>query len=419
MSNLKLNLASGEILYVEREGGAEESMSSVFTASQILEAIKAPNIIPRYRIFVLYPDETINYEIPIEDIQSGGSYSENYQDGQRRSLNFSLINNDGKYLVGINKLWEGTRLRLDLGVQNYLGTTIWVEKGIFVITKANCSEDNSGNKITQITAGDKFMLFEGKTGVLDDTTEIPVGSKIRDVITSILVMDPGNGFPFDQKPIIYNADFQGKTVQSSISKSAGDTYGSILLELGTQLSSEVFYNSQGNLTFIPTTETTSDNDKPLLCEVEAEKGDYDSLSFDIDFSSIVNKIIVTGSSNSSSSEVYKAVAVNDDPKSPLCYQRIGYHTGSVINDSNITSNILAKERAEYELRKVLMMKSSVSFNIAFNPLVTVNNLISVTNPFFEMTSKRFLIQSVSCSLDYSGTMSLSLTSLDNMPFLSR
>ena len=105
MSNLKLNLASGEILYVEREGGAEESMSSVFTASQILEAIKAPNIIPRYRIFVLYPDETINYEIPIEDIQSGGSYSENYQDGQRRSLNFSLVNNDGKYLVGINKLW--------------------------------------------------------------------------------------------------------------------------------------------------------------------------------------------------------------------------------------------------------------------------------------------------------------------------
>ena len=209
MSNLKLNLASGEILYVEREGGAEESMSSVFTASQILEAIKAPNIIPRYRIFVLYPDETINYEIPIEDIQSGGSYSENYQDGQRRSLNFSLVNNDGKYLVGINKLWEGTRLRLDLGVQNYLGTTIWVEKGIFIITKANCSEDSNGNKITQITAGDKFMLFEGKTGVLDDTTEIPIGSKIRDVITSILVMDPGNGFPFDQRPIIYNADFQG------------------------------------------------------------------------------------------------------------------------------------------------------------------------------------------------------------------
>lgn len=173
------------------------------------------------------------------------------------------------------------------------------------------------------------------------------------------------------------------------------------------------------MTFVPTTETTSDNDKPLLCEVEAGKGDYDSLSFDIDFSSIVNKVIVTGSSNSSSSGVYKAVAVNDDPKSPLCYQRIGYHMGSVINDSNITSNTLAKERAEYELRKVLMMKSSVSFNVAFNPLVTVNNLVSVTNSFFGMASKRFLIQSMSCSLDYSGTMSLSLTSLDNIPFLSR
>lgn len=419
MNNLKLNLASGEVLSVEKDNGPEENMSSTFTAIQVLDAVKEPNIRPRYRIYVLYPDETINYEIPNDDIQSGGSYSENYQDGQRRTLSFSLVNSDGKYLVGINKLWEGTRLRLDLGVQDDLGTTIWVEKGIFVINKATCSEDGSGNKITQISAGDKFGLFEGKLGVLDDTTEIGVGSKIQDVVNSILVMDPGNGFPFDSRPIIYNTAFKGKTVQSSISKSSGDTYGSILLELGTQLSSEVFYNSQGNLTFIPTSETTSDSDKPLLCDVTAEKGDFDSLSFDIDFSSIVNRVIVTGSSNSSSAGVYKAVAVNNDPKSPLCYQRIGYHTGSVINDPNITSDILAKERADYELRKVLMMKSAVSFNVAFNPLLTVNNLVSVTNPFFEMSSKRFLIQSVSCTLDYSGTMSLSLTSLDNIPFLSR
>lgn len=254
-------------------------------------------------------------------------------------------------------------------------------------------------------------------GVLDDTTEISIGSNIEDIINSILVMDPGYGSPFDPKPIIYNTSFKGKTVQSTISKSAGDNFGSILLELGTQLSSEVFYNSQGNLTFVPTAETTSDGDKPLLCSVSAEEGDYDSLSFDIDFSSIVNKIIVTGSSNSSA--VCRATAVNDDPKSPLCWQRIGYHMGSVINDSNITSDVLAQERADYELRKALMTKSSVSINVAFNPLLTVNNLVSVTNPFFEMTSKRYLIQSVSCSLDYSGTMSLSLTSLDNIPFLTR
>lgn len=419
MNNLMINLASGDVISVEREGETEFNMSSASSASQILEDIQKPNIKPRYRIYVLYPDETINYEIPNEDIQTGGSYSENYQDGQRRSLSFSLVNSDGKYLVGINKLWEGTRLRFDLGVQNDFGVTIWVEKGIFVITKATCSEDNSGNKITNITAGDKFGLFEGKMGVLDDTTEISTGSEIEDIINGILVMDPGNGYPFDSRPIIYNATFKNKTVQSSISKSSGDTYGGILLELGTQLSSEVFYNSQGNLTFIPTSETTSDGDKPLLCYVTAEKGDFDSLSFDLDFSSIVNKVIVTGSSNSSSSVVYRATAVNDDPKSPLCHQRIGYHMGSVINDPNITSNSLAKERADYELRKVLMMKSSVSFNVAFNPLLTVNNLVSVTDSFFGMTSKRYLIQSVSCSLDYSGTMSLSLTSLDNIPFITR
>ena len=38
-----------------------------------------------FRLFLLHPDETINYEIPQEDIILGsGNYNENYQNGQRR-----------------------------------------------------------------------------------------------------------------------------------------------------------------------------------------------------------------------------------------------------------------------------------------------------------------------------------------------
>ena len=56
-----------------------------------------------FRLFVLNPDETIDYEIPQEDIILGsGNYSENYQQGQRRNINISLVNIDGNYTPSIN-----------------------------------------------------------------------------------------------------------------------------------------------------------------------------------------------------------------------------------------------------------------------------------------------------------------------------
>ena len=88
---------------------------------------------PQFRIYVLYPDETINYEIPQEDIQLGGSYNENYQNGQRCSLSFSLYNENGNYTPNINTFWAGTRLRLDVGIKVSDSETYWFQKGIFVI----------------------------------------------------------------------------------------------------------------------------------------------------------------------------------------------------------------------------------------------------------------------------------------------
>lgn len=248
------------------------------------------------------------------------------------------------------------------------------------------------------------------------TYEIPIGTDIQEAINGILCYDSGNSYPLDPKKCVYHSSFKGKKTQVTISKSAGDSLGSILLELATQLSAEIFYNSQGLLTVVPTSDTTSDGDKPLLTQVTAEGGDYDQLSLNFDMTSIVNRIIVLGSSNNG--RVFKAIAVNDDPASPLCYQRIGYRTGEVINDSNITSDNLAQERAKYELRKQLILKSSTSLTVTYNPLLTVNNLVAITNDFYEMKVDKFLIQSISCSLDYSSSMSISLTNITNLPFIN-
>lgn len=369
-----------------------------------------------FRFLVLYPDETINYEIPPEDIKSGGSWSENYQNGQRRSVSFTLYNENDNYTPDINTFWTGTRLRLEMGINLVDGQTVWFQKGVFVINKITPSKSSSGKEV-QISASDKYSLFEDNTGKIDTTYEIPVNTDIEEAIRSILLTDMGNGFPLDSQNIIYHSSFKGKTTQATISKSAGDTLGSILLELATQLSAEIFYNTSGQLVLAPINEVTSDQDKPLIYEFETAKGDISQLDFSFDMNQIINRIIVIGSSNNGG--VYKSIAVNDDPASPLCYQRVGYRTGNIINDSNITSDVLAEERADYELRQQLVIKSSTSASVLFNPLLEVNNLIAISDDSFALNHERFLLNSLSCSLDFSSQMSITFTNLKNLPFVTK
>ena len=301
-----------------------------------------------------------------------------------------------------------------MGMTLSTGQTIWCKKGIFVITQATPSLTSS-NKEVKISANDKFSFFENSTGRLESTYEIPVGSVVEDVIQEILLTSLGNGSPMDPKEYIYHSSLKGKVTQSIISKSAGDTLGSILLELANQISAEIFYNAAGNLTIVPINEVTLDSAKPLIYEFKTANGDISQLDFAFNYNNIINRVIVVG--NTSNGGVYKYIAVNDDTSSPLCYQRIGYQTGNIINDSNISSDILAKERAEYELRQQLILKSSVSSSVLFNPFLEVNNLIAISDTFFNLNHERFILQSISCSIDYSNQMNITFSNLRNLPFV--
>ena len=187
--------------------------------------------------------------------------------------------------------------------------------------------------------------------------------------------------------------------------------------MATQLSAEIFYNAAGNLTLVPTNETSMDVDKPLIYSFESIKGDLTGLSFSFNMNDIVNMIVVVGSSINGA--VHKATAVNNDAGSPLCVQRMGRRMGSIINDPNITTDLLAQERADYELRKQLILRSSTSITVMYNPLLNVNNLIAISDEFFELDHEKFLLQGISCSLDYSGQMSVTISNIVNLPFTTR
>ena len=373
-------------------------------------------VCPRFRIFLLNPDETVREEIPPEDILLGGSYSENYQSGQRRSLSFSLINEDGKYTPSINGLWIGQKFKFDIGIEiedSMTDDIVWFSKGIYVLTSANPDQDSS-QKTVSVECADKFNIFESFQGTIPTAYTVDVGTEIEPILEDILGYNNGNGYPFDPQPMIYHSSFNGKVTQQTISEQAGSNWGSVIMALAEQLSAEVFYNAEGNLTLIPKVDVMNDGDKPDLYDFREGDGDFSNVSLNLSMSEVVNRVVVIGANVNGATVT--ATVVNENSSSPLCYQRIGYHTGQVVNDSNITSDILAQERAEYELRLKTILSTTVSNTIMFNPLLTVNNLITITNDFFEFGRERFLLQSISFSLDYSGTMSITSTNINNLPF---
>ena len=383
----------------------------------IEDYLKNKHISPRFKIYVLNADETERYEIPNGDIISG-SYSENYQSGQRRTLSFQLNNNNGEYTPSINHFWVGQKFSFYIGfnLNNDENSVVWFRKGIYSCQSQ--SVDNSADtKTVSIETADKFSVLEGKSGTLEYSYTINVGEDIEEVINNILNTDNGSGFMLDSKDIIYNSLFKGKKVISQISESAGATYGSIILKLAEMLSAEVFYNVNGNLTLIPKQEVINDADKPILFSFNADNGDLMTHNYSFSFEDIVNKVIVIGSNVNGNT--CRATSVNNSADSPISVSRIGYRTGSIINDSSINSDYLAQERADYELRKVSVAKTSVSNTMLLNPLIEVNNLIEITDSFYGIENEKFLVQSISFSLDYSGTMSISSSNINNLSFTNR
>lgn len=383
--------------------------SSSISMSYLTEVLKRPTIKPRFRLFVLNPDETINYEIPEEDIIiNSGNFTENYQNGQRKSVNINLINIDGKYTPSINTIWVHDRFRFDVGLE-FDGQVYWFPRGIYILGNPSADHQDSDKQVS-LTLVDKFAVLEGKAGTLEATYEIPVDSDIEQAIMGILTLDNGSGYPIDLKPIIYDRAFKGFKMPYTLSKDAGSTLGEMLLEIGTILNAEVYYNSQGNLCIININETTLDVQKASLWDYSDEDRDYDSATANYDFENAVNEVHIVG--DNINNEIFSAMAKNENPISPLCIQRIGRRI-EYINDSNIYSDDLAQQRANYELRKFGILKTTMNIQVSFNPLLFVNNLVTITDKYYNLERERFLIQSISYTIGNESQMTVSCSNIVN------
>lgn len=388
--------------------------NSTVNMNYITDVLHRPQYQARFRLLVLNPDETIDYEIPQSDIIiNSGNFTENYQNGQRKSVNINLVNIDGKYTPNINTIWVHNKFRLDVGLE-FDGQVCWFPRGIYILGNPTASHADSDKQVT-LTLVDKFAVLEGKQGTLEATYEIPVDSDIKKAIMGILTLDNGSGYPIDLKPIIYDRAFEGLKMPYTLSKDAGNTLGEMLLEIGTILNAEVYYNSQGNLCFISINETTLDTQKAILWDYADTDRDYHGASASYDFENAINEVQVVG--DNINNEIFSAYAQNTNPASPLCIARIGRRI-EYINDSNIYSDSLAQQRADYELRKFGILKTTINITVSFNPLLFVNNLVNITDSYYGLERDRCLIQSISYTLGDQCEMTLSCSNIANFSEIS-
>lgn len=381
-----------------------------------INSVKQKIIKPKFKLYTLYRNESIKNEIIEDIVENSGSLSINYQQGQRRSLNFSLKNPDGRWSPNSNTgdLWIGSKFRLDLGFELLNGDIYWKRNGVFVV--GNVTETHQGaDKQVNIQCYDKFALLDGTLGGnLDGTYEIPSGQNINSAVKDTIALDDGAGFPIDPMPLIFDPEYLNETTAYTLTKSPTSSLGDLIVELADMIACDVYYNEYGNLVFQSGITDIANIRKPTLWAFDENDIEYLNGNLTYNFQQVRNRVIIVGA-NVSSGVIYSAIAENNNPQSPTRISKIG--TKNIYyEDSNIYSNQLAQDRADYELNKISILQLGIELQSSFMIHLDVNNCIEITDEYFGFHNERFVIQSISIPINAGSIITIECSNVGSLPF---
>lgn len=386
------------------------------TPGTYVELVKAQQIRPRFRISMLYPNEAFKEDISDYLVKGSGTLNINYQQGQRRSLSFTLDNTDGRFtpngLRGI--LWLDSKFKLELGMEFDNGDIVWNSAGIFVVGQPNATRQQ-GQKTIDVQCYDKFALLDGTLGgVLDSTYQVDEGESVYQVMQETLMQDNGNGYPIDSKEIVFDSSLKDQKTQYTLSKSPNDSFGDLLIDLADMMSCDIYYGVEGNLIVRSGIKDISQVNKPTLWSYSDKEWEYISNTTTYDFTKVKNKVTVIGA-NANGDNIFVQTAENTNPQSPTRISVIGIKQ-YYLEDSNISSDYLAQQRAEWELNRLSILQQTIQVSSTFMIHLDVNNCIALNDTFFDYADNRFIIQSLSVPLSVDGTISIECTNIASLPY---
>lgn len=384
--------------------------------SEVIQAIKAPIIKPVFRLFLLNPDESVREDISEDILFGSGSLEVTFQNGQRRSLSITLKSENRKWYPNPMNgyLWKGTKFRFDIGIV-VRNDVYWKQSGIFTPTKIDIPDDSPKDEIN-INFADKFALLDGTLGGKTESSyNIPVGTKIRDAIQSLLLLDKGNGVPFDMQDILFPPQYENSMTAYTIKKSASDSIGNIILELAQMVSCDVYYNEVGSLVIESGVDNLASVYKPIVWDFKDSDMEYIQNPLERDFSQVINKVIVVGANFNGS--IFDAYAENRNPNSPTNIFFTPDINVEYIEDSNVYSDEFAQDLADYTLHKKSMYGLSISFVCTYMPIFDVNTAIQITNKKHGFKKNEFLIQRFSVPIRSSNAeINMGIINIKELPF---
>ena len=378
--------------------------------------VKAQHIRPRFRLSMLYQDESFREDISDYLIEGSGTLNINYQQGQRRSLSFTLDNTTGKFTPnGLQgTLWLDSKFKLELGMEFDNGDIVWKSAGIFVVGQPNATRQQA-TKTVDVQCYDKFALLDGTLGgVLDSTYQVDEGKFVYQVMQETLLQDNGNGYPIDGKEIVFDSSLKDSKTQYTLSKSPNDSLGSILTDLADMISCDIYYGVEGNLVVRSGIKDISQVNKPTLWTYSDKELEYISNTTTYDFAKVKNKVTVVGS-NVNGEQIFSQTATNTNPQSPTRVSVIGVKQ-FYLEDSNISSDPLALQRAEWELNRLSILQQTIQVASSFMIHLDVNNCIAINDDFFDYSDNRFIIQSLGVPLSANSMISIECTNIASLPY---
>ena len=334
-------------------------------------------------------------ETPYSTIEGdiiGGNITINRKNGTRRTCSVVLNNYDGAYIPDEYLFWINSKFKLSIGVLCDDGEYYYVPMGIFVTQNPLMDVGIGRTDTITISGTDKFSLLSGlNSGILGATYIISLGTNIPTAIRTILTT-----FNDTINPIIHST-YTSEVTPYTITEAYGKTSQNLLFQLQGMLSSNIYYDANGQLVFEP-----DFNDAGKASEWDFEKGDFHYIGarYEPDYSSVKNKILVIG--DNINGAIYDAVAENTNLQSPTRTQLIGEKL-EIIEDSNIYTTALAQDRADYELKRKIAVYSGVSIESAIIFHLDVDKVITLTEDKLKFDKERFLIENINIPLGNSAS----------------
>jgi len=291
-------------------------------------------------------------------------------------------------------IWLDKKFKLYTGLL-IGGVEYFNEQGVFNLGNPILSGYKSQRTI-QIEAYDNFSTLNGQiAGTLDVDYVIPSGTSINNAVKAIFT-----AAGVIKSPVITP---NSETTPYTLTKKAGESFESLLLELADIISYEIYFDTDGRPRFHPESDKTS---VASIWDFSEDEVTFMGSDHNYDMLSVKNYIVVIG--DNINGDLATGTAQDTNIFSPTSVARIGKKV-KVIEDSNIYSDSLAQQRANYELKKAIQIYENVDFKCMPVDALREGDVVTIYNPDNGLNREKFLIETINLNLDYKGEQTINAT----------